>query len=326
MRIIFVRHGESLANESCQNQERNDIWSDTVLSKRGISQARLLGERLSEESIDAVYSSDYHRSRQTAEAVVVHHSTELEIEPLFGEKHNGETYDEFSGRIREALTKVMDKHDGQTVLLVAHGHTNREIMKQLGLEQLGNHVKWISQGNTCVNIFVKKYDGFQPIMVNSLSHLEEESMAVELYRQVQKMPLGNDVDGKTFLLKELLEKNGYGVDLISVVFDWRDLPIPAHIMDLLGDSTLAFHKTLLVHMYGSQIYLDPVWPMGLLKKGFVVTGTWDGKRDSMQITNGDLIYYPASVENDDIYEKHGIIPNGERDKAFFEALVQWLNG
>src|SRR5438270_11029723 len=86
MRLILVRHGET----ACNLDNTWHGWDDCELTETGLAQARAVGERLANESIDAVYCSDSRRAIQTAQAVAAPHG--LEPIPLEGlrERHAGE--------------------------------------------------------------------------------------------------------------------------------------------------------------------------------------------------------------------------------------------
>ena len=63
--LVLVRHGQSTANAS-------GVWQGQMefpLSEEGLYQARLVGEALAGERLDAVYSSPLGRAFQTAEAI-----------------------------------------------------------------------------------------------------------------------------------------------------------------------------------------------------------------------------------------------------------------
>lgn len=65
MRVVFVRHGESVAN--CTGHWQGQ--GDSPLSDRGRTQASALGEYLEPRSFDRVISSDLQRAHHTALAV-----------------------------------------------------------------------------------------------------------------------------------------------------------------------------------------------------------------------------------------------------------------
>ncbi len=61
-RILFIRHGQSMGNFSRSFLGHTDL----DLSKLGFSQARVVGEYLSQFKIDKIFSSDLKRAYQTA--------------------------------------------------------------------------------------------------------------------------------------------------------------------------------------------------------------------------------------------------------------------
>ena len=61
-RLLLVRHGETFWNAEGRLQGSEDI----CLSEKGRRQARLIGDRLANTSIDVAYSSDQSRARETA--------------------------------------------------------------------------------------------------------------------------------------------------------------------------------------------------------------------------------------------------------------------
>ncbi len=66
MKLIFVRHGETLFNELKLTQG----WCDSPLTKQGIEQARAAGENLKDIAIDEAYSSTSERAYDTADIIL----------------------------------------------------------------------------------------------------------------------------------------------------------------------------------------------------------------------------------------------------------------
>lgn len=145
MRLLFVRHGESEANARPITQGQ----LDTPLSERGREQASLIAARLMDERIDCVYVSDLDRAVQTARIILQHHP---QVSPVrssllrersagvfegrpkeefrreyekfsFGKFRpaKGESFEDLQRRAVEFYRGLLDKHLGQTVLLVGHG-------------------------------------------------------------------------------------------------------------------------------------------------------------------------------------------------------------
>ena len=86
MQIVLVRHGATDWNleHRCQGS------SDRDLSDVGLRQAEEIAERLRQEPIDAVYSSDLKRARRTAELISGHHKLPVVIETSIRELDHGQ--------------------------------------------------------------------------------------------------------------------------------------------------------------------------------------------------------------------------------------------
>lgn len=150
IRLILVRHGETNWNI----EQRYQGHSDTELNQTGINQAKKLARELKSEKIDAIYSSDLNRAVQTASIIAdgrkipVHKVRGLrecsfgiwegktfkemeekypeEVERIKGDpvkqiRAGGESRDQLCIRVEEAIQKIIDKHQNQTILIVAHG-------------------------------------------------------------------------------------------------------------------------------------------------------------------------------------------------------------
>jgi broad specificity phosphatase PhoE len=152
--ILLARHGESDWNRDARWQGH----ADRPLTERGHTQARELAERLAHVDLDAIYSSDLRRATETAEIVArtkgleVKTSTALrevdvgswagltraEAEQRYPEGYrrwlagfegwdDGETYDQMSIRVVEAVRDIADAHPGERVLVLAHGGSIRAV-------------------------------------------------------------------------------------------------------------------------------------------------------------------------------------------------------
>ncbi len=175
MLLVIVRHGETDANISRVLQGH----LDSELSLRGILQVKKLAERLEEKKFDQIFCSDLIRARQTAAAILQGRNTPIvyrselrersygvyQGQPLekFEEalKNSGQSREEFcpekgesyldvEKRVATFLDEIFATHESQSVLLVAHGGTNRVILKQL-LQKSFSEVFRIEQNNTCIN-------------------------------------------------------------------------------------------------------------------------------------------------------------------------------
>jgi broad specificity phosphatase PhoE len=160
--LLLARHGQSDWNAA----RRWQGFADRPLDERGRAQAEELADRLAEIPIDAVYSSDLQRARDTATAVARRQGlepTELQAlrevnvgswegltredaETRFPEGFrrwqnggtgwdDGETYGEMSRRVIGAVREIAERHPGGRLLVVAHGGPIRAIhAAALGLD------------------------------------------------------------------------------------------------------------------------------------------------------------------------------------------------
>jgi broad specificity phosphatase PhoE len=152
--ILLARHGESDWNRTMRWQGH----ADRPLTERGRAQARELADRLADTELDAVYSSDLQRARETAEIVANAQGldvtalrdlrevdvgswsglTRSQAEERFPEAYarwlaggegwdDGETYEQLSGRVVRAIASIAAEHPDERVLVVAHGGTIRTV-------------------------------------------------------------------------------------------------------------------------------------------------------------------------------------------------------
>lgn len=161
--LYLVRHGE--VREGAEG--RFVGHTDPPLSETGLEQARRVGRALAELPIEAVYSSDLLRSRQSAAEVARPLGLEPVAVPALREmamgRWEGLTLQEIAARdpdlltawlarldtfvfpggegllqlrarVLPALREILDRHAGRRVVVVAHGGPNRVILAEaLGL-------------------------------------------------------------------------------------------------------------------------------------------------------------------------------------------------
>ena len=146
--ILIARHGQSDWNQ----EKRWQGHADRPLNERGRGQAQALADRLAHIELDAVYSSDLQRARDTAAVVAESQGLELrqlpdlrevdvgswsgltraEAEERFPEGFarwrdgypgwkDGETYEAMTDRVLRAVDEIAAEHEGGRVLVVSHG-------------------------------------------------------------------------------------------------------------------------------------------------------------------------------------------------------------
>ena len=160
--ILLARHGETDWNA----ERRWQGHTDRPLNERGREQARALAERLDDMELEAVYSSDLTRARETARPVaerqgIPHHEVpelrEVDVGSWAGmtkaeaaerdpdgyrrwrDGHpgwtDGETYEEMSNRVLAAVRAIAANHAEAPALVVAHGGPIRALHSAaLGLD------------------------------------------------------------------------------------------------------------------------------------------------------------------------------------------------
>jgi 2,3-bisphosphoglycerate-dependent phosphoglycerate mutase len=153
--LLLARHGETDWNA----EHRWQGHSDVPLNDRGRAQARALADDLEPETLAAIYSSDLLRAYETARTVAERKGmdvivdralretnlgvweglTSTEIERRFPDDwrvwrdggvpagRGGETPQEARERVVEVANRIAAAHEGEQVLVVAHGGVLRHL-------------------------------------------------------------------------------------------------------------------------------------------------------------------------------------------------------
>ena len=139
--LLLVRHGETDWNADGRLQGQ----TDRPLSDFGRRQARRLADELAEEPLEAIYSSDLSRARETAEIVGERLGLPVVLDPDLREKDwgtwegltaverdrvefLGESTEAHQERILRALRRISERHPGDgRVLVVTHGGSMRRV-------------------------------------------------------------------------------------------------------------------------------------------------------------------------------------------------------
>lgn len=106
MRLILVRHGESEWNRIGRYQGQ----LDAPLSDLGLRQAEALADRLSTETLDAIYTSPLQRARRTAEAIARRHpDVPFEESAALLEIHHGDWQGLYADDVREKYAEELEE-------------------------------------------------------------------------------------------------------------------------------------------------------------------------------------------------------------------------
>lgn len=202
-KVIFIRHGQTEWNVTGRYQGQSDV----KLTAEGRAQAAKLAENFPVDQIDAIYASDLCRAMVTAETIAERFGLEVQAEPAFRELSFGDweglTYQQIVAKWEDAMANFMQhpdileipggesfpavqqramarlreliaKHDGQTIVVVAHGAVLRTMLTA-ALHMPLQYLWSIRQFNTAVNI-VRYDEGANPTveLLNSTAHLGRE--------------------------------------------------------------------------------------------------------------------------------------------------------
>jgi probable phosphoglycerate mutase len=209
-RIIVVRHGETEWNKAGRQQGH----LDSPLTALGIRQAEALAAGLRQRRIDAFYCSDLGRAVQTA-AIISHAvARPFETDPALRERNlgilQGLTKEEFAQRFPheaarfednhpeyalpdgesarqlytrcvECAERIAGRHDGQTVLIVAHsGVLVCYLHRALNLPL--DRPRTYSLFNACLNVFTVSADRQWRLDVwGETAHLQGRKLEVTDY-------------------------------------------------------------------------------------------------------------------------------------------------
>lgn len=187
MRLYLVRHGETVWNL----ESRYQGWADQPLSALGREQAAEVANLLSMVAFDAAYSSDLQRAVTTAEIILggreiaaekLRNFREIDIGELDGRTEQeirinypeqlrawrdtpgtltmpgGESLHDVEARAWPALETLLERHPGETVLLVAHHTVNKVILcRVLGIPY--SHFRVLRQPPCAVSVIDFNDDG-----------------------------------------------------------------------------------------------------------------------------------------------------------------------
>lgn len=202
--FLLVRHGETLWNSELRYQGHQPV----ALSAKGVREAVCLRDRLAGRKVDGIYASDLPRAFQTAEIIAGAHPqvevvpdsalrelnwgkfeglTYAEIEERFPKEivawrndrmrcgpPGGENLMQLADRVIPRLREISERHQGQTVLIVAHSGPLRVfICSCLGL---GLDRYWqMPLDNASLSIVESYNEGAILTLFNDVCHCKDEA-------------------------------------------------------------------------------------------------------------------------------------------------------
>lgn len=201
-RVYLIRHGAT----ELSAEDRFAGAVDVLLSDTGRNQGRLLGERLANDRICAVYASPMKRTMNTAELVAQPHR--LEVRPVdafreiahgrwegkkrddvareFKEEYErwehdpytfaplgGESGLQVTARALPALLELVEKHEGMPFIVVSHKATIRLLLSSLIGFDPRKYRDRLDQSPCALNILdFKDVANARLTLFNDVSHYE----------------------------------------------------------------------------------------------------------------------------------------------------------
>ncbi len=201
-RLYLIRHGETEWNK----EKRFQGWTDIPLSPEGEAQAKKLGKRFEQISVDEIYVSPLRRAVQTAQCVADATGLSLQYNENFKEINFGAwegmtakeiaasygpaftefiahpeegtfpgeiSFDHVTERIQRGLAEVLEGKDGKNIVIVSHGGIVRLMIRYLmGFTGEWYNKTWID--NTSISLVEVRPDRGNLLRVlNDFSHLND---------------------------------------------------------------------------------------------------------------------------------------------------------
>ncbi|ASG31558.1 histidine phosphatase family protein [Fusobacterium animalis] len=204
MEIYFVRHGQTIWNV----EKRFQGLSDSPLTELGITQAKLLGEKLKNIKFDKFYSTSLKRAYDTANYIKGNRKQKVEIfddfveismgdmegikqedfKKLYPEQvknfffnqleydpssFGGESFLEVRERVIRGLNKFIELNKNyERVLVVSHGATLKTLLHYISGKDISTLSDEAIPKNTSYTIVKYENGKFEIIDFSNTSHLE----------------------------------------------------------------------------------------------------------------------------------------------------------
>ncbi len=198
-KLYLVRHGQTKWNL----ESRTQGTKNSDLTSLGFKQAKILGERLKNIKIDAIYSSPLERAASTAQIVANMKNIEYTLddrlkEMSFGEWEGltskeieenypenfkiwreqphlvnipkGEKIEVAQRRMVEFIDTIINS-DNETALIISHGTTIRLLLLHILSMDL-NHYYKLKQDNCAINLI--EFRSYGPVLIkyNDTCHMD----------------------------------------------------------------------------------------------------------------------------------------------------------
>lgn len=201
--IVLVRHGESAPEVPGEPAPQVDGHGDPALAPGGIVQAQLVGARLADQPVAAIYVSTLQRTHQTAAPLAGALGLTPIVEPDLREVHLGEWEGTFRQRVAEggplvaqlfeqgrwdvipgaepsqgfaarttaAIDRIARAHPGELVVAVCHGGVIGQVLATAS--RGGNAFAFSGADNASISRLVVLGDRWIIRGFNDIAHLPE---------------------------------------------------------------------------------------------------------------------------------------------------------
>jgi probable phosphoglycerate mutase len=199
-RILAIRHGQTEWNADGRIQGHTDIALDAL----GQWQAERLAQALADDDLQAIYSSDLARARQTAAPLAGRKGLTLRVDPGLRERgfgefeglsfvqieqrwpeqaaawrrrdpgfgaRGGEVLRDFRSRVVAAVARLARAHRGQSIALVTHGGVLDLLYREATCLALDAPRTWLL-ANAGVNRLLHSGEGLVLVGWGDVGHLE----------------------------------------------------------------------------------------------------------------------------------------------------------
>lgn len=199
--IYLTRHGLTEWNVN----RRMQGWGNGELTEKGIRDAKALGNRLADTTIDKVYSSSSKRAYETAQYIIGDREISLiqmedlremnfgdwdgrireEVEaeypedfktfwekPHLYDRNSGETFEHVRKRAVQAFERIIEENKEGTILIVTHSIFLRVLMTYIKDIPLSDVFKATPPGNTSLAKVEVENGQLNLIFENDMQHVE----------------------------------------------------------------------------------------------------------------------------------------------------------
>ena len=203
--LYLVRHGATDANLQ-KPYVLQGRGIDLALNPTGVQQAERVAGLLAHKSVRAVYASPMRRALETARAIATRCNLDVIVrdelvecdvgrweglswegirerfpqecedfqrDPSRFPYLGGESYSDVARRVVPVLEQLLERHQGERFVVVAHNIVNRvSVATFLGFDL--SRAKEIQQANGGVNVIRRENGRTQLVSLNSEFHLEDD--------------------------------------------------------------------------------------------------------------------------------------------------------